>query len=140
LCRSLLERPDLASDSRFATNSARVTNREELIAELIPLVRRHSTAWWLEGLRSVGVPTGAVRAVGEALAAPETAAREMVATVPHPTAGAVRLVASPLKLSRTPVAKPTAPPLLGQDTDQVLQSLGYDESAIDALSAAGVTC
>lgn len=138
LCTRLLERPDLAADARFAKNSARVANREALLAELIPLVGAHPTDWWLDGLRAVGVPTGAVRGVAEALAAPETAARAMVRTVPHPTAGEVDLVASPLKLSRTPVAEPLAPPTLGQDSRVVLKALGYDPAAIDRLYATGV--
>jgi crotonobetainyl-CoA:carnitine CoA-transferase CaiB-like acyl-CoA transferase len=62
----------------------------------------------------------------------------MVATVPHPTAEAVKLVASPLKLGRTPVADPIAPPLLGQDSRAVLAELGYAKAEIDALVAAGV--
>lgn len=134
----LLGRPDLAADPRFATNSARVSNRDALLAEIMPLIREKPTAWWLAGLRSVGVPTGAVRQVGEALAAPETIARAMVATVDHPTAGPVKLVASPLKLGRTPVAAPVAPPLLGQDSRAVLAQLGYDEATMDRLAADGV--
>lgn len=138
LCTRLLERPDLAADERFAKNSARVSHREALLAELIPLIAQKPTGWWLEGLRSVGVPTGAVRGVGEALAAPETLARDMVATVQHPTAGEVRLVASPLKLGRTPVVDPAAPPLLGQDSRAVLGALGYDAAIIDRLVADGI--
>lgn len=134
----LLGRPDLAADDRFTKNSARVANRDALLAELIPLIRKKPTAWWLDGLRAVGVPTGAVRQVGEALAAPETAARNMVATVDHPSAGPVGLVASPLKLERTPVATPTAPPLLGQHSRAVLTEMGHDDAAIDALFAEGV--
>ncbi|MDF7774882.1 CaiB/BaiF CoA-transferase family protein [Sphingomonas sp. AOB5] len=138
LCTRLLERPDLASDECFAKNSARVTNRAALLAELIPLIAQRPTEWWLEGLRSVGVPTGAVRGVGEALAAPETQARGMVASVPHPSAGEVRLVASPLKLGRTPVVDPVAPPTLGQHSREVLEGLGYDAAIIDRLVADGI--
>jgi crotonobetainyl-CoA:carnitine CoA-transferase CaiB-like acyl-CoA transferase len=138
MCERLLGRPDLAADERFAKNSARVSNREALLVELIPLIAARPTEFWLAGLRAVGVPTGAVRGVGAALAAPETEARKMVATVPHPTADTVRLVASPLKLGRTPVVDPVAPPLLGQDSRAVLAALGYADDAIDALFDAGV--
>lgn len=134
----LLNRPDLADDERFAKNGARVANRDALLAEIIPLMRSQTTEWWLAGLRSVGVPTGAVRQVGEALAAPETSARDMVATVAHPSAGKVKLVASPLKFGRTPVATPIAPPLLGQHSRDVLAELGYSREAIDTLLEAGV--
>lgn len=134
----LLNRPDLAADIRFARNSDRVANRDALLAEIMPLMRRETTEWWLAGLRSVGVPTGAVRQVGEALAAPETAAREMVATVSHPSAGEVKLVASPLKFGRTPVAAPVAPPTLGQHSRAVLADLGYSVDQIEALAEASV--
>ncbi|MES2443236.1 MAG: CaiB/BaiF CoA-transferase family protein [Pseudomonadota bacterium] len=138
LCERLLGRPDLAADDRFAKNSARVSNREALLAEIVPLIAARPTDWWLDGLRAVGVPTGAVRGVGAALAAPETAARGMVETVAHPTAGEVKLVASPLKLGRTPVVAPVAPPLLGQDSRTVLAGLGYDAATIDRLIADGI--
>jgi crotonobetainyl-CoA:carnitine CoA-transferase CaiB-like acyl-CoA transferase len=138
LCTRLLERPDIAADERFAKNSARVANRDALLAEIVPLVAQHSTDWWLEGLRSVGVPTGAVRGVAAALAAPETEARGMVQTVAHPTAGEVKLVASPLKLSRTPVVDPVAPPTLGLNSRAVLEELGYPQDVIDRLTADGI--
>ncbi|RSU56892.1 CoA transferase [Sphingomonas koreensis] len=134
----LLDRPDLATDERFAKNGSRVANRDALLAEIMPLMRRHTTEWWLAGLRSVGVPTGAVRQVGEALAAPEATARDMVATVAHPSAGEVKLVASPLKLGRTPVVSPVAPPMLGQHSRTVLAELGYRADEIEALFETGV--
>jgi len=66
MCERLLGRPDLAADERFAKNSARVSNREALLAELIPLIAAKPTGWWLDGLREVGVPTGEVRGLGRA--------------------------------------------------------------------------
>jgi crotonobetainyl-CoA:carnitine CoA-transferase CaiB-like acyl-CoA transferase len=138
LCERLLERPDLAADERFAKNTARVANREVLLAELKPLIAARTTEWWLEGLRAAGVPSGEVRGVSAALAAPETEARNMVRRVAHPSAGEVALVASPLKLGRTPVVDPVAPPLLGQDSDAVLGALGYAPEEIESLRALGV--
>lgn len=137
LCR-LLDRSDLAADERFARNSARVTNRDELLAILKPLIAARTTATWLTGLRSVGVPAGEVRGVGAALAAPETTARDIVRRVPHPTAGEVGLVASPLRLGRTPVVDPLAPPLLGADSQAILAELGYDPDHITRLVSAGI--
>ncbi len=134
----LLDRSDLAADERFARNSARVTNRDELLAILKPLIAARTTATWLTGLRSVGVPAGEVRGVGAALAAPETTARDIVRRVPHPTAGEVGLVASPLRLGRTPVVDPLAPPLLGADSQAILAELGYDPDHISRLVSAGI--
>jgi crotonobetainyl-CoA:carnitine CoA-transferase CaiB-like acyl-CoA transferase len=136
LCR-LIERADLSGDPRFATNKARVVNREALLIELRTIFTSQPTHYWLDGLRAVGVPTGEVRGVGAALAAPETIARGMVCQVPHPTAGKVGMVASPLKLGRTPVVEPVAPPLLGADGDAVLGELGYGPTEIAQLRASG---
>ncbi|WP_213980810.1 CaiB/BaiF CoA-transferase family protein [Sphingomonas sp. dw_22] len=136
LC-GLMGRPEIAADERFARNSARVENRDALLALLQPLIAERSTEAWLEGLRGAGIPGGEVRGVGAALQAPETRARDMVRTVPHPTAGEVALVGSPLKLSGTPVVEPVAPPLLGQDGDAVLATLGYTAEQIAALRAQG---
>jgi crotonobetainyl-CoA:carnitine CoA-transferase CaiB-like acyl-CoA transferase len=84
------------------------------------------------------VPGGAVRTVDQALESPEAAARDMVRTVAHPTAGSIRMVGSPLKLSATPVTEPVAPPLLGQHTDEVLAELLHlDADALATLRKAG---
>lgn len=136
LC-GLVGRPELAADERFAHNSARVAHREVLIALLEPLIAGRPSADWLERLRGAGIPCGEVRGVGAALEAPETRARDMVRTVPHPTAGEVSLVGSPLKLSGTPVVEPVAPPLLGEHGDAVLAGLGYTPERIAALRERG---
>src|SRR6267142_2729056 len=89
-------------------------------------IRAKPTGFWLEKMRSIGIPGGQVRSVGDALRSPEAAGRNMVSDIPHPTAGRVSLVASPLKLARTPVIEPVAPPLLGEHTESVLrQVLNY---------------
>lgn len=126
----------LGTDPRFATNAARVVNRDALIDLLAPEVAKQPTARWLEILAAAGVPGGAVRSVSEALSAPETAARAMVRHVAHPTAGEVPLIASPLKFSGTPVTSPVAPPLLGEHSADVLgRLLGYNAARVS--SAAG---
>ena len=127
----------LSTDERFATNGARVINRDALIERLVPEVRKHTTAWWLDALARAGVPGGPVRSVTEALAAPEAQARKMVRRVAHPTAGHIDLVASPIKLSGTPVTDPVAPPLLGEHSADVLgRLLGYSAEEISAAAGA----
>jgi len=110
----------LSEDRRFAGNSDRVINRAALIPILSDIIARETRAHWLSLLQGASVPCAPVRSVGEALTAPETAARNMVTTVDHPRAGAIKLVASPIRLSRTPVIPPRAPPLLGEHTEEVI--------------------
>jgi crotonobetainyl-CoA:carnitine CoA-transferase CaiB-like acyl-CoA transferase len=127
----------IADDPRFATNGARVVNREALIDLLIGPVKAHSTAFWLDALAKAGVPGGPVRSVREALDAPESRARDMVRSVAHPAAGQVEMIGSPLKLGGTPVTDPVAPPLLGEHSNEVLAKLlGYSPEQVTA--AAGV--
>ena len=134
---SILGADSLATDERFATNGARVVNRDALIERLIPEVRARTTSWWLDALAKAGVPGGPVRSVAEALGSPEAQARKMVRRVAHPAAGHVDLIASPIKLSGTPVTDPVAPPLLGEHGADVLGGLlGYSMDEISA--AAGV--
>jgi crotonobetainyl-CoA:carnitine CoA-transferase CaiB-like acyl-CoA transferase len=137
LLAKLLDQPELAADERFAKNAGRIVNREALLAILKPLIAAHTTAWWLEQLPKTGIPGGEVNPVSRAIESEVAQARGMTATVPHPKAGEVRLMASPLKLSGTPVREPQAPPLLGQDTDQVLAELGYNAVKIAALRSGG---
>ncbi len=138
LCRDLLDRADLADDPLYATNAARVVNRDSLIAELRPLIAAKPSEWWMAELKRFGVPCGAVRTVGAALASPEALARGMVAEVDHLLAGTIPMIMSPLKLADTPVIAPSAPPLLGEHSFEVLSALlGYSEK--QSTSAAGQT-
>ena len=124
LCDEVLGRPDIAADQRFATNSARIDNRDLLIPLLTGVLRTRPAREWQDKLASTGIPTGTVRQVGEALESAEARARGMVSEVPHPTLGTVRLVSSPIRMSGTPVREPQAPPTLGEHTQQVLREFG----------------
>jgi crotonobetainyl-CoA:carnitine CoA-transferase CaiB-like acyl-CoA transferase len=137
LC-TMIGKGEIAADPRFAKNSSRVENRDELLPILTELVTGHTTGWWLDGLRQAGIPCGEVRGIKAALNSPETLARDMVTTVSHPTAGEISLVSSPLRLSATPVVPPRAPPLLGEDSAAVLSGMGYDSDRISKLQAARI--
>ena len=96
-----------------------------ILAELVALSpRRH----WISLCQDAVIPCAAVRSVGEALDAPETSARQMVLPVDNRLAGQIRLVASPIRLSRTPVVQPTAPPTLGEHTQSVF---GFEGLQLD---------
>jgi crotonobetainyl-CoA:carnitine CoA-transferase CaiB-like acyl-CoA transferase len=124
----------LGNDDRFATNAQRVRHRQVLVPLLEDIMRMRSKQDWLEALEVVHVPCGAINNLAEVFADPQVVSREMVNTWQHPRANEVELVASPMKLSNTPVRQDLPPPLLGQHTDEVLGSLlGLDASALATL-------
>jgi len=138
LCR-MLGRPELAVDPHFATNPARVRHRNELIAVLQEIFLTQDVAFWLREVAAVGIPCGPVQTIDQVFADPQVLARDMIWTVPHPTAGEVRLTGSPLKLSETPVTCRAHPPLLGEHTDEVLTAmLNYSAEEVARLRAGGI--
>jgi len=116
-------RPDLAADPRFARNADRVRNRAILIPLLEDIVRMKPMAYWAEKLEEAGVPCGPINDIAHALADPQILHRQMRIDIPHALAGAIALIASPIKMSSTPPTYERAPPRLGEHTDEVLQSL-----------------
>jgi crotonobetainyl-CoA:carnitine CoA-transferase CaiB-like acyl-CoA transferase len=137
LCE-VLGRPGLAADARFATNAARVTHRDALLALLEPLLAARPAAAWTEALEAAGVPCGPINDLRQVFEDPQVRHRGLRWEVPHPQAGTVSLVASPIRLSETPVTPPAAPPTLGQHTAEVLAELGVPAEELEALRAAGV--
>ena len=120
----VLDLPGMADDERFATNAARVRNRAALDAAIEARAATKTKHEWLTQLEAADVPCGPINKLEEVFAEPQIAARDMVVTMPHPTAGEVKLVGNPIKLSRTPVDYRSAPPLLGEQTEAVLGELG----------------
>nr|WP_304665281.1 CaiB/BaiF CoA-transferase family protein [Pseudomonas tremae] len=131
--------PQWADDPRFVTNKLRVAHR----AELIPLIRQATvfkpTGWWVAELERAGVPCGPVNDLAQVFADPQVVARGLAIELPHALGGRVAQVASPIRLSETPVEYHRAPPLLGEHTDQVLQALlGMSSEEVASLRADGV--
>jgi len=132
-------RPEWADDPRFATNTLRVANR----SVLVPLLRQatvfKTTTEWVTQLEAVGVPCGPINDLAQVFADPQVQARGLAMQLPHALAGLVPQVASPIRLSETPVEYRNAPPLLGEHTRQVLeQVLGLHANAVEALRQSGV--
>jgi crotonobetainyl-CoA:carnitine CoA-transferase CaiB-like acyl-CoA transferase len=128
--------PGLATDPRFAKNQDRVRNRGVLVPLLEGIMKTRPKYDWLPALEAAKVPCGAINNLAEVFADPHVRERGMVHQWQHPLAGTVNLVASPLKLSGTPVRTDLPPPLLGQHTEQVLREvLGWDEARVAALRA-----
>ncbi|MBI2159789.1 MAG: CoA transferase [Candidatus Rokubacteria bacterium] len=136
-CRAL-ELPEVVADPRFATNEQRCAHREALEPLLAERLASKPREAWMARLAAEGVPAGPVHSVSEALASPQAQAREMVKRVKGPSGGELLLLGCPIKFSSGETA-PTAPPALGQHTDQLLgQLLGYDEERLTSLRGAGV--
>ena len=130
-------RPDWSADSRFSKNAERVRHRDLLVPQIADAIKTRSKSEWLAALETAKVPCGAINNLAEAFADPQVQARDMTVAMPHPLTEGLRLVASPIKLSATPVAYRHAPPLLGQHTRELLREAGLDEAEISALQETG---
>ncbi|MGD8189891.1 CaiB/BaiF CoA transferase family protein [Brevibacillus ginsengisoli] len=129
----LLELPLLAEDDRFRTNPKRVEHREELVQIISSRLQTKPAKEWLPLLQQATIPCGPINNLQQALTDPTVTARDMLVTLPHPTADTVTLVGSPLKLSRTPVEMKRHPPLHGEHTEEILLQLGYRHQQIKEL-------
>ncbi len=132
--------PGLADDADFATNAARVRNRDVLVPILAALIAAKPRLHWLDNLGARGVPCGPVNTIDQVFADPQVLAREMRISMPHPLAagGEVELIGNPIRLSASPVAYTRPPPTLGQHTDEVLEDwLGLSAGERRALQAEG---
>ena len=135
----LADQPHLAQDPRFVANRGRVKHRAQLIEALALLMKRKNTDDWLNLLEPEGISCGRINSIDETLKDPQVVHRQMRTQALHSSLGQINLLGSPLKLSETPGEVRRPPPVLGEDTDQVLREvLGYEDSAISALQADGV--
>ena len=134
-------KPEWAQDSRFATNTARVQNRPALLALMEPLMRTRTTAEWIALLEDKAVPCGPINTIAQAFDDPQVQARGIRKALPRDAGDGIAqiaTVASPMRLTATPVSYRNAPPALGQHTQQVLQELGLSPEEITALQSAKV--
>ncbi len=132
-------RPEIARDSRFATNAGRVTNRDALVPLVAGWLAGRTTAEWLAALEPAGVPCGPVNALDQVFADPQVRHRGMRVDLPHPDAGTVPSVASPLRFSVTAAEHTVPPPRLGEHTLPVLRGLlGLSEQRIAELRQDGI--
>lgn len=129
----------IAEDARFATNADRIANRAALMALLRPLLAQRTTAAWVALLEPEAVPCGPVNTVAEAVAEPQTTARQLVRSLPHDRLGPIQVVANAVKMSDCDVTAVKPPPLLGEDTSDVLgRVLGIGDEEISRLRTLGI--
>jgi crotonobetainyl-CoA:carnitine CoA-transferase CaiB-like acyl-CoA transferase len=135
----LLGLEEMVDDPCFATNAARVAHRTALIARLQEVFLTRSYAEWEELFLKHGIPVGAINTIDQVVDHPQVRARDMIVESDHPVAGTVKIVGVPVKLSHTPGSVRQPAPLLGQHTDEVLQTyLHMSQAEIAALRQAGV--
>jgi crotonobetainyl-CoA:carnitine CoA-transferase CaiB-like acyl-CoA transferase len=131
----VLGHPEWRDDVRFASNSARMENRDTLVALMNAILGARTRAEWIDAFEQAGVPVGAVQSIGEALAHPQTLARGMVVENTHPQAGATKTLGCPIHFSATPTRVSRAAPMLGEHTRELLREYGYSATEIASLEA-----
>ncbi len=133
LC-DLIDQPELAADPRFATNPARVANRDQLVDLLDTAFADHPASFWIAGALDRGIPAGAVNTVSDALADPQVRARGLIQQI-----DGIPMVGSPVGFSQTPLEIRLPPPDLGEHTDAILRErLALTDAEITELRAANV--
>ncbi|SIT45641.1 CoA transferase [Paraburkholderia piptadeniae] len=138
MCRAV-GRPELAVDPRFATNGDRIANQAVLNEVLAEIFTAHDRGHWEEVLNAAGVPVGPINDYFQAIEHPQAKFRQSILSLPHGLGVNVPGVASPLRMSETPVSYRSGPPLLGQHTREVLSRLpGMSPETLSQLEAAGV--
>ncbi len=133
LC-GLIAMPELSDDARFVTNALRVQHRDELIVQLQIVFKTRSTQDWIALFKEKGIPCGAVYKVSDVFASPESVAQGYFADVEDPVHGILRIPASPLKFSLTPIRVPQPPPRLGEHTAELLkETIGLTDEEVKGL-------
>ena len=130
LCR-VLGHPDWINDPRFKDDSARVKNRLELARCIEAVTLGETKSYWLERFDENGIPSGPINSYAESLSDEHLVNREMVVETKNPTLGTIRTLGSPVKMSATPFLTGRPAPVLGQDTESVLQEAGYSSEEVD---------
>ena len=129
----------LADNPLYVSNPLRVQHRKQLVPLLEAMTRKKTKADWITSLEKANVPCGPINNMKEVFENPQVIARNLQINVPHPTVGDMKLLASPMKLSKTPTEVRMAPPTLGQHTNEILHDrLNLDDEAITQLRKQGV--
>jgi crotonobetainyl-CoA:carnitine CoA-transferase CaiB-like acyl-CoA transferase len=126
---------DIGGDERFTTNALRIRNRETLVPLLQNILERKPMATWLEKFAQADIPAAPINTVAEAVEDVQTRARGLIVQLEHPAIGTAKSIANPIRLSNTPVSYRLPPPMLGEHTSAILQSLDYSAEDAQAMAA-----
>ena len=129
----------IGRDERFRTNALRTKNRAELIPSLQKMFDKQAASTWLEQLAAAQIPAAPINTVEEAVNDAQTLARNMIVQLEHPSLGIARSIGNPIKFSETPVSYRLPPPMLGEHTRKILESLGYTAEEVKSIGAATAT-
>jgi crotonobetainyl-CoA:carnitine CoA-transferase CaiB-like acyl-CoA transferase len=135
---SVIGRPELASREEYATNAKRVENRNDLKQELEKALIAETRASWEVKLRDAQVPCGSVLRVDEVFSNPQVLHTDMLVKIAHPEMGLFKLPGIPVKLNQTPGTIRSAPPKLGEHTEEIIQEIGFSTEEIKSLYAGGI--
>lgn len=126
---------DIGQDERFQTNALRIKNREILVPLLQDLFRRSQAQEWLGKFAEADIPAAPINTVSEAVNDAQTRARGLIVQIEHPSLGTAKSIANPIRLSGTPVSYRLPPPLLGEHTCEILESLGYTAEEVKSVAS-----
>lgn len=132
-CKDVIEKPDWIEDPRYISNEERQRHVEELEADIEAVLMTKDASHWLDLCEKAGVPAGPINNFAEAIQDPHYVARDMVKEIEHPVMGNMKTLGFPSKFSQTPGDIYSAPPLLGEHTEEILTSLGYDAATIASM-------
>ena len=122
------ENPNTAQNVLFQTNPNRVKNRDQLVPLLQAILLTKETAYWQEQCRNNNIPSGPIQNLDEVVNDKQLQARNMFITQDHPTAGRIKMIGSPLKLSRTPVQMKYHPPDPGEHNEEIMNRLSMTQT------------
>jgi crotonobetainyl-CoA:carnitine CoA-transferase CaiB-like acyl-CoA transferase len=130
---------EIGRDERFQTNALRIKNREILVPLLQNLFQQSPALTWLGKLAEADIPAAPINTVSEAVNNEQTRARSLIVQIEHPAMGTAKSIANPIRFSNTPVSYRLPPPLLGEHTREILESLGYTSEEVKSLAGGSTT-
>ena len=128
---------DIGRDHRFQSNALRIQHRDVLYPILQEIFEQQTAESWLKQLAEADIPAAPINSVSGALEDVQTRARNLIVKLEHPAIGNAKSIANPIRFSHTPVSYRLPPPLLGEHTKEILQSLGFHEEAVQAMTSEG---